>query len=330
MLRAAALLAAAAAFGACAGPQITRNPNSELNSVRKVSVLPFAETPAQKRIAGEWETLLLSLGYRVMERGSMEKILGEQGLSVSGLVNPVQAPRIGALLGVDGIVFGKPNPKDPYHSYTMAGAPRISEPPPVSVKLVETGTARVVWNIANEAENKLQVSRVGRAVDGALRKAMQKTLGEGAWSNTPPAGFYRESGASVIAFNPGLLPPPAMRVGVYPFLVAARDGDGGVWADKFAGLLLGAGYDVVDRQNLEKVLQEQNISLKGIVRLEDIIKLGKIAGLRGIVFGTVYGGEVCAYQAKLVDVETGELYWSAYGEDCQLDQLAGLIKTPGN
>lgn len=326
VLRAAVLLVAAAAFSACGSLQITRNPSAELNSVRKVAVLPFAETPAQKRIAGEWETLLLSLGYRVMERGSMERILGEQGLSVSGLVNPSDAPRIGALLGVDGIVFGKPNPREPYHSYTMAGKPRISEPPPVSVKLVETGTARVVWNLSSEKEKTLQVSREGRAVDGALRKALAKMLDGGAWRNAPGGEFYRETGAAVLAFNPGLRPAAGMRVGIYPFLTADRDGDGGVWADKFAGILIGAGYDAVDRQNLEKILQEQKISLKGAIRPEDIIKMGKLAGLRGIVFGSVYGGEVCAYHAKLVDVETGELYWSAYGEDCSLDQLSGLIK----
>ena len=59
---------------------------------------------------------------------------------------------------------------------------------------------------------------------------------------------------------------------------------------------------------------------------EFITKLGKIAGLRGMVFGTVYGGEICAYHAKLVDVETGEIYWSVYGEGCSLDSLVNIFR----
>ncbi|MCG2726173.1 MAG: CsgG/HfaB family protein [Elusimicrobia bacterium] len=317
----------AMALCACSAMQITRNPNADLNSVRKVAVFPFAESPAQKRVTGEWETLLLSMGYRVVERSEMESMLKEQGLSVGGIVNPSDAPKIGEILGVDGIVFGRSNPRAPYHSYTLTGMPRISEPPPVSVKLVNAKTARVVWNLSDESMKKVQISRQGRAVDATLRKSLIKTLKEGNWSNIPPSKFYRETGGAIVAFNSEWDMKPGMRVGIYPFLSDnEQEDEGGAWADKFAGMLMGAGYDVVDRQQIEKMLFEQRGSLSGAIRPKEITELGKIAGLRGIVFGTIYGGEICAYHAKLVDVETGEVYWSAYGEDCSLDSLSNIFR----
>ena len=325
-IRGAVLVVSALVLCACGGTlQITRNPNAGLASIRKVAVVPFGTNPAQGRITGEWETLLLSLGYRVVERGSIESLLKEQGLSINGLVNPSEAPKIGEILGVDGLVLGRPNPREPYYSYTMTGMTRMSEPAPVSVKLLDAATARVVWSVSNEKDKALSVSREGRAVDAQLRKAMEGTLKDGGWKAGKPA--YAESSGAAIAFNPALRAQKGMRVGAYAFSGANDNGDGGAWADKTAAMLLKAGYDVVDRQQLEKILKEQKISLTGATRAQDMAQLGKIAGLRAVVMGTASGGQVCAYHVKLVDVETGELYWSAYGEDCRLDQFSDLVET---
>jgi curli biogenesis system outer membrane secretion channel CsgG len=324
--RGAALVFTALVLCSCGGSlQITRNPSASLASVSKVAVIPFGAAPAQGRITGEWETLLLSLGYRVVERDSIEPLLKEQGLSINGIVNPSEAPKIGELLGVDGLVLGRPNPREPYYSYTMTGMVRMSEPAPVSVKLLDAATARVVWSVSNEKTETLNVSREGLAVTSQLRRSLEETLRDGGWKAAKPA--YRESSGAAIAFNPALRAEAGMRVGAYAFSGGNDNGDGGAWADKAAGMLLRAGYDIVDRQQLEKILKEQKSSLSGATRAQDMARLGKIAGLRAVLLGTAYGGQACAYHAKLVDVETGELYWSAYGEDCRLDQFSDLVKT---
>ncbi|HAF94965.1 MAG: hypothetical protein A2X34_01935 [Elusimicrobia bacterium GWC2_51_8] len=325
-IRGAALVFTALALSACGGSlQITRNPSAALASVRKVAVVPFGAAPAQGRITGEWETLLLSLGYRVVERGSVEALLKEQGLSINGIVNPSEAPKIGELLGVEGLVLGRPNPREPYYSYTMTGAAKMSEPAPVSVRLLDAATARVVWSVSNEKDAALSVAREGRAVNVQLRRSLEGTLRDGGWKSVKPA--YEESSGAAIAFNTALRAEKGMRVGAYAFSGGNDNSDGGAWADKAAGILLKAGYDVVDRQQLEKILLEQKISLNGATRAQDMAQLGKIAGLRAVLMGTAYGGQVCAYHVKLVDVETGELYWSAYGEDCRLDQFSNLVET---
>ena len=325
-IRGAAPAFAVLALCACGGSlQITRNPSAALTSVKKVAVIPFGAAPTQGRIAGEWETLLLSLGYRVVERGSIESLLKEQGLSINGIVNPSEAPKIGELLGVDGLVLGRPNPRDSYYSYTMTGMPRISEPAPVSVKLVETATARVVWSVSNEKAETLSVAREGRAVNAQLKSSLEGTLKDGGWKSAKPA--YKESSTAAIAFSPFMRAEKGMRVGAYAFSGGNDNGDGGAWADKTAGMLLKAGYDVVDRQQLEKILKEQKLSTSGMTSVQDMTQLGKIAGLRAVVMGTASGGQICAYHAKLVDVETGELYWSAYGEDCRMDQFSDIVET---
>jgi len=324
-LRAAALPLAALALCACGGSlQVTRNPSAALASVKKVTVVPFGPAPAQSRIAGEWETLLLSLGYRVVERDNIDPLLKEQGLSINGIVNPAEAPRIGEILGVDGLILGRPNTREPYYSYSMTGAARISEPAPVSVKLLDAATARVVWSVSNEKEESLNVAREGRAVNARVKSSLERTLAEGGWKAAAPR--YRESSGAAIAFNSALRAEAGMRVGAYAFAGGNDNGDGGAWADKAAAMLLKAGYDVVDRQQLEKIISEQKLSASGATRAQDMAQLGKIAGLRAVLLGTAYGGQVCAYHMKLVDVETGELYWSAYGEDCRLGELSGFFK----
>ncbi len=321
-------LALLALCGCGASIQVTRNPSASLASVRKVAVIPFGSTPAHGRITGEWETLLLSAGYRVIERGGVEALLGEQGLSINGLVNPEEAPRIGEILGVDGLVLGRPNPREPYHSYALTGAARISEPGPVSVKLVDAATARVVWSVNSEKGGSLNVTREGRAVNPQVRRSLLAALQEGGWETADSPGG--ETAAAVIAFNASLPVPAGLRAGAYAFAGGNDNGDGGAWADKAAGILLKAGYDIVDRQQLEKVIREQKLAAGGAVRPQEMARLGKLAGLKAVLMGTAYGGQVCAYHAKLVDVETGELYWSAYGEDCRMEQFRELLKKGGN
>lgn len=70
--------------------------------------------------------------------------------------------------------------------------------------------------------------------------------------------------------------------------VASFDGPGGNTAsDLFAQDLLKHGADVVERQRLEAILKEQQLSSSGILDPETTKKLGKILGVDAIIVGTV-------------------------------------------
>lgn len=322
--RAGALALCLAAEGLSAG--IAMNPRANPASVRKVAVVPFADDAAQRRISGEWEALLLAMGYRVLERGDLKALFKEHGLSLGGVVSAEAAGRLGGLLGVEGLLVGAPNPRPPFHSYGLLGNAKISEPPPSGVRLIDTETGRLVWSVS-DAGSSGDFKGQGTAVDGGLADSLRDSLRDGRWKNFPSRRFRKgKFGKGVAVFNPNLKHSAGLKVGVYPF---HTDGGGKArqWDEQFGAALLEAGYDVIERPRLEKVLKEQRMSLTGAIRREDIRRLGKIAGLEGLAVGAVYDDSVCAYSVKLADVGTGELYWSAFGEDCSARQLKAHLKS---
>ncbi|MBI4677527.1 MAG: hypothetical protein HY748_08090 [Elusimicrobia bacterium] len=292
----------------------------------KVAVIPFSNEAAQRRISGEWETLLLSAGYRVVERGDIGQVLREQGLSLMGVTDPRQAPKVGGLLGVQGILVGLPNPKQPFHSYDMAGLERLCEPQPSSVKLVDLSSGKVFWSLMGKAGGSPGSTRPGQAVDAKVTKWLRKTLEDMDWESFPEGRFRsRESGGVRIAFNPHLDHRKRMRVAAYPFHSGHQNQDGREWADQWAGALAQAGYEVIDRVHLEEVLEEQRFGLTGALRPSDLPRMGRLAGVDAVLFGSIYGSPICAYSAKLADAQTGELYWSAFGESCSLKRVSSLL-----
>jgi hypothetical protein len=338
------LLGAAAA---CSSVRLAINKNADLAAVRRIAVVPFADSAAQSRVTGEWQTLLLSLGYQVVERGSVDLLLRENGLSISGAVDPSEASKISRILGVDGLVIGQPG-LPPRISYDRAGDYQLSEPPPVSVKLVDIKTARILWQVffpqaQDSAGNDATPLMFGHenAVTASLRRKLRSMLLGANWSFFPaPSNMYYhapsallpgESGLT-IAFSPSLDQSTRIRVGVYPFKTSDLS-QADVWADQMSDALLSAGYDVIDRAQLGQILKEQKFSLTGAVRPEDMAKLGKIAGIQALAFGTVEimqlpdkaAPPLCAYAARLANVGTGELYWSLYGRGCRLSRLAGAL-----
>ena len=78
---------------------------------------------------------------------------------------------------------------------------------------------------------------------------------------------------------------PAGRVAVMPF--SGRDGETGLsLAEAFTTYLMDAGFEVIERAQLEKVLAEQKISLSGALGQEDLAQVGKLAGVRAVVTGS--------------------------------------------
>jgi hypothetical protein len=49
---------------------------------------------------------LMKLGYQVIERAQLDKVLSEQGLQMSGIADPTTASKIGKIMGVDAVVLG--------------------------------------------------------------------------------------------------------------------------------------------------------------------------------------------------------------------------------
>jgi PBP1b-binding outer membrane lipoprotein LpoB len=121
----------------------------------RIAVMPF-DTSAYKgfdensglTLADWYSAELLKIGYNVVERARVEKLLKEQELQISDMVDYDTAIRVGKILGVQAIVFG-----------SSAGKPGQFTS---IVKLVDVETGEIVWtlvletNLPNNAVPKLK------------------------------------------------------------------------------------------------------------------------------------------------------------------------------
>lgn len=81
-------------------------------------------------------------------------------------------------------------------------------------------------------------------------------------------------------------------------------------------------YDYVERSQIQKILQEQNVSLTDLMREKSASEIGKLLGADAVVLGTVnkfdYGFNfinmkqcVVSFSVRMVDTNTGTVLWSA-------------------
>ena len=92
------------------------------------------------------------------------------------------------------------------------------------------------------------------------------------------------------------------------------------------GSLLGL-YNVVERRNLERVLDEQRLALSGVLYEQSAVEAGCNVGAQGIIFteyGCLTGQETI--QLKLVDCQTSELYWSATGVNATAQETLDKVR----
>ncbi len=87
-------------------------------------------------------------------------------------------------------------------------------------------------------------------------------------------------------------------------------------------------FKVIERQLLDKVIEEQKLSLQGVVEPESAKKLGKILGVDAICSGTITDlGQSLEINARLISTQTGEIVAVAstkiFKDDSVLHLMAG-------
>jgi len=135
-----------------------------------------------------------------------------------------------------------------------------------------------------------------------------------------------------VQFSPGLRHKSEMTVAVLPFEqgepppshqetlwmgVFAKD-TGGMLSDTFATELMRVpGFRIVERSQLKKILEEQDLSLTELIAKKSAQDIGHLLGVDAVVMGTVGdvfagttfipGSAVChfSYSIRMVDTRTG-------------------------
>jgi len=87
-------------------------------------------------------------------------------------------------------------------------------------------------------------------------------------------------------------------------------------------------YEVIDRGNMNKILEEQKFQMSGCVAQECKVEAGQILGVGKIVNGSVgVVGKVYYLTLQLIDVKTGKVELSAEDEcRCELEELLGSTR----
>ncbi len=85
-------------------------------------------------------------------------------------------------------------------------------------------------------------------------------------------------------------------------------------------------FEVIERQLLDKIIQEQKISLSGIVDESSAAELGRILGVDAIASGTVTNlGTTVKVNARLISAESGKLFSVASTEIPKDDKVKVLL-----
>jgi hypothetical protein len=107
--------------------------------------------------------------------------------------------------------------------------------------------------------------------------------------------------------------PADLRMGTVAIGTIEGDGDGKI-AHALTGTLVQLNrFKVIERRDLDKLLEEQGIQTRDWIDAKDRVRFGKVRGVQGLVFGKVserstgWLSDTLRVQIKLADVERGQI-----------------------
>ncbi len=109
------------------------------------------------------------------------------------------------------------------------------------------------------------------------------------------------------------------RIAVLPFESSNPYISGMILSDYFTVQILRSmqGWDVIERKDLTQILQEQKLTLTGIIKQDKFSKLGSILGVDAVILGSVRTLETIqsvngsiSVTVKMIEVSTGKILWA--------------------
>jgi len=87
-------------------------------------------------------------------------------------------------------------------------------------------------------------------------------------------------------------------------------------------------FRIVDRNNIELLINEQKLQLSGVIDESSVVNIGKIAGATHIVYGTVTEfQEYVGLDIKIISVENGTIIYSSSPKIEKTREVAQLVST---
>ncbi|MFC1839800.1 CsgG/HfaB family protein [Thermodesulfobacteriota bacterium] len=271
-----------------------------------IAVLPFTEKEALDiqgagKIVADWflhELFKTTTDYLV-ERIDLHEVMKEYSIQQTEVIDSNTVVQIGKLFGAKYIVFGV---IEKWHNNFS-----------ITVKLLDTKKEIMVYseNFIVDALNKLphQLPLIAKNLSDTIGTIKSETKVSLARDIAP----IKKRILSVIPFN------VRNDVGV--------NEAGRIIADWFVSELANLNRDqVVERMDLEKILNEQSLQLSGMIDENTAVQLGKIKGANYLVLGSIERWlDKVSITTRLVDVEKGIIVRSEKAMSENMGEVPNLI-----
>ncbi|OGF50991.1 MAG: hypothetical protein A2231_06445 [Candidatus Firestonebacteria bacterium RIFOXYA2_FULL_40_8] len=181
-------------FSSCAsGVKTVKNDDFTMEKYKRIAVLDFEgnNQVAGAALAESMVPALMEAGFEVMERSALEKLLKEQKLGLTGVVDSSQISRIGNLAGVNALILGNFHAEKKEKKRMIAVRKRRGIFRPrvavlgrietetvfnnISIRIVDVETGKVL--LSSSSKNEIDVEDVDNYFDEVskeIRKAAEK------------------------------------------------------------------------------------------------------------------------------------------------------------
>ena len=89
---------------------------------------------------------------------------------------------------------------------------------------------------------------------------------------------------------------------------------------------VGQGFEVIDRSRINILLRENNMSSTGLTDPSNALKLGKLAGIEALIYGTITAfGESVRINIKILDLQRGVILRSVAGNITRTADINRLL-----
>lgn len=155
----------------CASTKVYVKDEYRLSKVKKIAVIPFLcnQPEIGYNISSSLSSNLVASRFRVIERAQLNRILEEQGLSLSGIIEDYSAV-IGKIKGVDALIVGNATVSSGWAGTVFGGY--INYVSNCSVRMVDvtSGEVLLATNFTSESASTLKGVTTASEVGDALAK----------------------------------------------------------------------------------------------------------------------------------------------------------------
>lgn len=166
----------------CSSSEVFLRSDISYSKYRRIAVFPLADYPGRPgsgvQISDLLSMQLINSYYDIIDRSQTQKILQEQSLGISGIIDESTAPSIGKILGVQAILTGSINEyqctwtniqivqggSPAYMAFSKTG---------LALKLIDCETAQIIWAgsaIGTEIGQNSEMRAATKAIKNILKK----------------------------------------------------------------------------------------------------------------------------------------------------------------